>query len=123
MVWDDARLGDQPALAGAWFAAAPAAGFADFARRYNAAFAAQPPRLASLAYDAAALAMVLGRQGNHDFSVGMICNPQGFAGIDGLFRLRPDGAIERAYAIKQVVPAGPAREIQAAATSFPAAER
>jgi hypothetical protein len=118
MIWDDSRPGDQPALAGAWYAAAPATGFSDFSRRYNKAFGAAPPRLASLAYDAAALAMVLARANPHDFSVGLLTNPQGFAGIDGLFRLRPDGTIERAYAIKQVVPNGAAKVIQSAPTSF-----
>jgi len=118
MIWDDSRPGDQPALAGAWYAAAPATGFSDFSRRYNKAFGAAPPRLASLAYDAAALAMVLARANPHDFSVGLLTNPQGFAGIDGLFRLRPDGTIERAYAIKQVVPNGAAKVIQPAPTSF-----
>jgi len=116
MLWDEAKLGEP--FAGAWFAAAPAAGFADFSRRYQAAFAAEPPRLASLAYDAAALTMVLARRNGHDFSVGFLTNPQGFAGVDGLFRLKPDGTIERAYAIKQVVPGAAAREIQPAATSF-----
>jgi ABC-type branched-subunit amino acid transport system substrate-binding protein len=118
MLWDEAKLGDQPAFAGAWYAAAPAAGFIDFSRRYQAAFAAQPPRLASLAYDAAALTMVLARSAAHDFSPGILCNSQGFAGVDGLFRLKPDGTIERAYAIKQVMPGAPAREIQPAANSF-----
>ena len=118
MLWDDAKLADQPAFTGAWFAAAPATGFADFARRYAKAFGSSPPRLASLAYDAAALAMVLNRRAPHDFSVGLLTNPQGFAGIDGLFRLTPDGLIERAFSIKQVVPGAAAREIQPAATSF-----
>jgi ABC-type branched-subunit amino acid transport system substrate-binding protein len=118
MIWDDARPGDQPALAGAWYAAAPAGGFVEFAKRYGKAFGATPPRLASLAYDAAALAMVLARANPHDFSVGLLTNPLGFAGIDGLFRLRPDGSIERAYAIKEVLPNSAAKVIQPAPTSF-----
>jgi branched-chain amino acid transport system substrate-binding protein len=118
MLWDEAKLGDP--FAGAWFAAAPAAGFADFARRYQAAFGAPPPRLASLAYDAAALTMVLARGNPHDFSVGILTNPQGFAGVDGLFRLKPNGSIERAYAIKQVTANAPPREIQPAATKWAA---
>jgi branched-chain amino acid transport system substrate-binding protein len=118
MLWDEAHIAEQPALAGAWYASAPGAGFADFARRYQVAFSAQPPRLASLAYDAAALAMVLARRSAHDFSVGILTNPTGFAGVDGLFRLKPDGSIERSYAIKLVVPNAPAKDIQPAVTSF-----
>ena len=118
MLWDEAHIAEQPALAGAWYAAAPTAGFSDFTRRYQAAFGAPPPRLASLAYDAAALTMVLAKRSAHDFSVGMLANSQGFAGVDGLFRLKPDGTIQRAYAIKLVVPNAPSKDIQPAAASF-----
>jgi ABC-type branched-subunit amino acid transport system substrate-binding protein len=120
MLWDDIKAGEQPALFGAYFPAPPAAGFADFSRRYARAFGAAPPRLASLAFDAAALTMVLNRKAPHDFTVGQLCNPIGFAGIDGLFRLKSDGTIERAYAIKQVVPNGASKEIQPAIKEFPA---
>lgn len=118
MLWEDSHPGEQPALAGGWYAAAPAPSFTDFARRYDKAFGAPPPRLASLGYDAAALVMVLNKRAIHDFSVGSLTNPQGFAGIDGLFRLMPDGTIDRAYAIKEVVPNGAARVIQPAPTRF-----
>jgi branched-chain amino acid transport system substrate-binding protein len=118
MLWDDSHPGDQPALAGGWYAAAASAGFADFANRYQRAYNAAPPRLASLAYDAAAIAIVLGKRSAHDFSPGILANPQGFAGVDGLFRLNLDGTITRAYAVKEVVPNGNPKEIQPAAKSF-----
>jgi ABC-type branched-subunit amino acid transport system substrate-binding protein len=118
MLWDDAHPGDVPALAGGWYAAAPSAGFADFAKRYAKSFGGQPPRLASLAYDATAIAVVLGKRSAHDFSPGILTNPQGFTGVDGLFRLNLDGTITRAYAIKEVVPNGQPKEIAPAAKSF-----
>lgn len=118
MLWDDAHPGDIPALAGGWYAVAPSAGFADFARRYAKAYRSQPPRLVSLAYDAMAIAAVLGKRSAHDFSPGILTNPQGFAGVDGLFRLNLDGTITRAYAIKEVVPNGQPKEIVPAAKSF-----
>ena len=120
MLWDEIKAGEQPALFGAYYPAAPSAGFVDFTRRYQHAFGEKPPRLASLAFDAAALAMVLNKKAPHDFSVGQLTNPTGFAGIDGLFRLKPDGTIEWAYAIKQVVPNGASREAQPAIKEFPA---
>jgi ABC-type branched-subunit amino acid transport system substrate-binding protein len=118
MLWDEARTGDQPALAGGWYPVAPAKGFADFSRRYAKAFNAAPPRLASLAYDAFAIVAVLNRRAAHDFSPGILTNPQGFSGVDGLFRLKLDGHIERAYAIREVVPGGPPKEISPAPASF-----
>jgi ABC-type branched-subunit amino acid transport system substrate-binding protein len=118
MLWDDAKPGEIPSLAGGWYAAAPSAGFADFAKRYAKDFGAQPPRLASLAYDATAIAAVLGKQSGHDFSAGILTNPQGFAGVVGLFRLNLDGTITRAYAIKEVIPNGQPKEIAPAAKSF-----
>lgn len=118
MLWDDAHPGEQPALYGGWYAAAASAGFADFANRYNKAYNATPPRLVSLAYDATAIACVLGKRSAHDFSPGILTNPQGFAGVDGLFRLNLDGTITRSYAIKEVVPNGTPKEIVPAAKSF-----
>lgn len=118
MLWDDARPGEIPSLAGGWYAVASSAGFADFAKRYAKSFNAQPPRLASLAYDATAIAAVLGKRSAHDFSPGILTNPQGFAGVDGLFRLNIDGTNTRAYAVKEVVPNGQPKEVAPAAKSF-----
>jgi ABC-type branched-subunit amino acid transport system substrate-binding protein len=116
MLWEDARPGDQ--FSGAWFAAAASTGFSDFARRYAKAFGAPPPRLASLAYDAVALVAVLDRRAPHDFSPALLVDPDGFSGTDGLFRLKPDGTVDRAYAIKELVPGGPPRVILPAAKYF-----
>jgi hypothetical protein len=71
-----------------------------------------------LAYDATAIAAVLGKRAAHDFSPGILTNPQGFAGVDGLFRLNLDGTITRSFAVKEVVPNGTPKEIVPAARSF-----
>jgi ABC-type branched-subunit amino acid transport system substrate-binding protein len=118
MLWDDAHPGDIPSLAGGWYAVAPSAGFTEFAKRYAKAFGGPAPRLASLAYDATAITAVLGKRSAHDFSPGILTNPQGFAGVDGLFRLNLDGTITRSYAIKEVIPNGQPKEIVPAAKSF-----
>ena len=56
-------------------------------------------RTATLAYDAVALVAALARtQGPQRFSPEVLTNPSGFAGIDGLFRFRPDGTNERGLA-------------------------
>ncbi len=102
-LWDEPGLGTEPALAGGWYAAPPPAARADFEKRFRDTYRHPPPRLATLAYDATALAAVLARGANGpDFSPTAIANPSGFAGVDGIFRLRPDGLIQRGLAVLEV---------------------
>lgn len=98
--WDDPRVLRESSLAGAWFPGAEAAGYQGFAQRYQAAFGKPPLRQASLAYDATSLAAGLtGRFGATAFSEKVLTNPSGFIGIDGAFRLLPNGLDERALAV------------------------
>ena len=69
----------------------------------STAFGESPTRLASLGYDAVALAALLSRdRGANGISRSAIENREGFAGSDGLFRFSANGAIERGLAIMQV---------------------
>ncbi|MDH3229129.1 MAG: penicillin-binding protein activator [Alphaproteobacteria bacterium] len=106
------------ALQGAWFAAPPVEERQKFEIRFRAAFNYTPPRLASLAFDATALAAVLAQSPRAtDFSASALTDPNGFVGVDGIFRLTADGSVERAYAIHEVTADG-FRTIQPAAKSF-----
>jgi len=106
-LWDVADIGSEPALVGGWFASSPPEARQDFERRYNATYGHNPPRLASLGYDAAALAAVLARgQGAEPFSQQAILNPSGFTGVDGLFRFTPNGLVQRGLAVLEVDPQG-----------------
>ncbi len=121
MLWKDEKLGQKnPLLIGAWYAAPTRAGHEDFDQRYTKAFGGRAPILASLGYDAIALAAILARDGQRDFSQGAITKPTGFMGTDGLFRLSADGSIERGYAIFEVDASGNDREITPAPGSFQA---
>lgn len=102
--WDEIpKPGAEPALVGAWFAASPPEERQRFIDRYKATFGRAPARLASLAYDATALAAVLAQgESGPDFSYQALTNPNGFVGVDGLFRLDPSGVVERAFAILEV---------------------
>lgn len=102
-LWDEPGLGSEPALDGGWYAAPPPAARADFEKRFHEIYRHPPPRLATLAYDATALAAVLahGDRGP-DFSAAALTNPSGFAGLDGIFRLRANGLIERGLAVLEV---------------------
>jgi branched-chain amino acid transport system substrate-binding protein len=119
-LWDDPALAQDPDLYGAWFAAPDPVSRADFERRYSDNYGGLPPRLASLAYDATALAAVLARTGYgtpHPYSRDRITNPRGFAGVDGIFRFRPDGMAERGLAVLEIQSGG-ARVIDPAPTAF-----
>ncbi|HWK44216.1 MAG TPA: penicillin-binding protein activator [Stellaceae bacterium] len=107
--WDDPglALGREPALVGAWYAAPPADARAGFEKSYADAYGRKPPRLASLAYDAMGVAVVLARiPGTPDFSATALTNPSGFAGADGIFRLLPDGTAERGLAVLEITRTG-----------------
>lgn len=102
-LWDNPRVFANPALQGGLYAAPDPAGFRNFSGRYRAKFGAEPVRTATLAYDAVALVAALARtQGGQRFAPDVLTNSSGFAGIDGLFRLRADGTNERGLAVMRV---------------------
>ena len=95
-LWEDSRISSTGAIEGAWYAAPGATGFSNFSSRYRARYGQDPVRTATLAYDAVALVAALVKtQGPQRFSETALTNPSGFAGIDGVFRFRPDGTNER----------------------------
>jgi len=102
-LWDNPRVFASPNLQGGLYAAPDPAGFRAFAGRYRAKYAGEPVRTATLAYDAVALVAALARtQGPQRFAPDVLTNVSGFAGIDGLFRFRPDGTNERGLAVMRV---------------------
>lgn len=101
---DDESLATERNLDGAWFAAPAPNARLKFERRYQSTYGEEPVRIASLAYDATALAAILARSGLQSnnapaFDRTSITNPNGFSGVDGIFRFRTDGISERGLAI------------------------
>ncbi len=117
--WDlIGNLGSEPALIGAWYAGSPTDERKRFAVRFKKAFGRSPPRLATLGYDATALAAILGQGENGpDYSLAALAGSGGFLGVDGIFRLRANGITERAFAIHEVTREGTV-ERRAAPRSF-----
>src|SRR5215813_3697434 len=106
-LWDDPRIISTAAIDGGWYAAPDSAGFRNFSGRYRARYGQDPVRTATLAYDAVALVAALVKtQGPQRFSEQSLTNPSGFAGIDGVFRFRPEGPNERGLAVFQIAPSG-----------------
>jgi hypothetical protein len=106
-LWDNPRVSASPALQGGLYAAPDPSGFRAFAGRYRTKYGSEPVRTATLTYDAVALVAALARtQGPQRFSPDVLTSPSGFAGIDGLFRFRPDGTNERGLAVMRVATGG-----------------
>lgn len=102
-LWDGAQLGTELALRGAWYAAPDPDRVNAFMARYEELYGAIPPRLATLGYDAMALVAALSRSyAERPFARHLMEDPQGFIGIDGLFRFRSSGVVERSLAIIEV---------------------
>ncbi len=105
-LWDDPSIAGEPALDGGWFAASPPEPRREFESRFQKTYGRPAPRLASLAFDAAALAAVLGESAADPFSREAILNPRGFSGVDGLFRFTPQGLVQRGLAVLELEPQG-----------------
>ena len=122
LVWNTPGLGREPAMVGARFPAPSPDGNRQFVARYRELYGTPPPTLASLGYDAIALAAALARSGTaQPFSAHVLTAPGGFAGVDGIFRFQPNGMSERGFAIMQVTRQG-ADVIQPAPASFAGAQ-
>jgi len=103
-LWDDdPALGSDPMLVGSWFAAPDPGPWQQFRGRFHAAYGTDPPRLATIAYDATLLAAVLaGGNNGPDFSATALTDAAGFGGVDGIFLFKPDGTVERGLAVMEV---------------------
>ncbi len=101
--WDQSGLGAEPALSGGWYAAPSPGDRKAFEAQYKKVYGSTPPRLATLAYDASALAALLARSGPEKaFSREAITAAVGFSGRDGIFRFLPNGSVERGLAVLQL---------------------
>ncbi|MGH7089106.1 MAG: penicillin-binding protein activator [Stellaceae bacterium] len=102
-LWADSSIGTEPTLDGGWYAAPNPATRTQFEKRFETLYKRPPPLLATLGYDATALAAVLARTpGGPNFTAAGLTNPSGFSGLNGIFRLLPNGMVERGLAVLQV---------------------
>jgi branched-chain amino acid transport system substrate-binding protein len=102
-LWDDAGTAKELALDGGWFAAPEPNADNSFNDKYRAIYGAPPPPLASLAYDAVSLVALLSNGAPyHRFTNAALMDPNGFAGVNGIFRFNADGTSERGLAVLEV---------------------
>jgi branched-chain amino acid transport system substrate-binding protein len=115
---DDASLAREASLEGSWYAAPAPNADSEFAAKYRAAFGTAPAQLASLAYDAVSLVALLAQGAPyHRFTQAALMDPNGFAGVNGIFRFNADGTSERGLAVLEMTPTGPV-VISPAPTTF-----
>ncbi|MGE3624891.1 MAG: penicillin-binding protein activator [Hyphomicrobiales bacterium] len=120
--WDFPNVAREKSLQGGWFPAPDPAGWQNFTQNYVKTYESTPPRLASLSYDAVSLAVSLAKSSRGQrFAPAQLTRSSGFAGVDGLFRLLPDGTSERGLAVLEVQKFG-TRVIDTAPTSFGSAQ-
>jgi len=106
-LWDGPLTTGTPIAFGGWYAGVSPQRVQQFDQRYSASYQTKPPRIASLAYDALSLTLSFARAPvGTRFSAAQITNVEGFNGVNGLFRFRPDGRIERGLSILEVTARG-----------------
>ncbi|MGF7158974.1 ABC-type branched-subunit amino acid transport system substrate-binding protein [Rhodoligotrophos appendicifer] len=117
-LWDGPIARSTPISLGGWYAGVAPQMVTRFEQRYDSTYGSTPPRLASLGYDAVSLSISMAKAPDKQrFSAAQITNPEGFQGVNGLFRFRSDGRIERGLAILEVTSTGP-QVVEGAPTRF-----
>lgn len=102
--WNDPRVWREPTLQLGVFPAANPQDAAAFDAKFNNTYGVSPSDLASLGYDATAMAIGLARQDSLDRRT--IESRSGYRGVGGIFRFRIDGTAERGLAVLQITPEG-----------------
>lgn len=89
-----------PQLQNGWFAIPDTARIAEFNARYRAAYGENPHDFATLAYDGVSAIAANVRAGRKNaVTTAGLTQGAGFAGIQGAFRLRPDGSNQRQLSV------------------------
>ncbi len=120
-LWNtEADLATKPSLRGALFASVSDRLYSEFAERYRTQFGKMPFRLSTLGYDAALLTVSLSDEwrAGQAFPTGELLSPEGFVGLDGGFRFRSDGLVDRMFEVQRIDD-GTFTVVEAAPSTFP----
>lgn len=114
----ESSAANQKSLQGAWFSAVSDGRYGQFVKSYKSRFGGQPYRIATLGYDAVLLTLRIARnwKPGRSFPTSQMTDDGGFIGLDGPFRFKSSGIVERAMEVREVrngtitvVSAAPAR--------------
>lgn len=104
-IWENSRLNNEASIVNSWYPALSRNYSSYFANKYTSIFGSRPTSLYSFAYDAVALANEISKQ-NRDNLNKAITNPDGYAGINGPFRLFEDGTNQHSLDVIEIKPTG-----------------
>jgi ABC-type branched-subunit amino acid transport system substrate-binding protein len=95
-------------LHGAWFASVSDNLYRQLSSKYRLRYGTGPYRIASMGYDSVLLVSRIAQDWRvgSDFPIARLMDEGGFTGIDGPFRFRRDGVVDRALEVQQVGPGG-----------------
>lgn len=114
-VWEGSDIINDFTMVGAKYAVLPDTS-PEFTNLYERISGNEPGRLAGFGYDAANMAMGMIYSTKSDAAY--LLDPSGYAGVEGLYRLKPTGENERALRIVQLNGTGEPKVIKESATNF-----
>ena len=98
---ENPKIYNERAFRSAWYPSVSTKYSGSFNQAYQKFFGKTPNKIASLAYDAVALIGTISNNGEIDSSD--ILNPNGWTGINGIFRFTRNGSSERNMDVKEIV--------------------
>lgn len=104
-IWENTNLSKETTMYGSWYPSLSRSHSAYFSNKYSDLFGERPNSLYSFAYDGIALASALSKQSSSDLNKS-ITDKDGYIGINGVFRLFPNGSNEHSLDIVEVRSSG-----------------
>lgn len=104
-------------IIGGYYPAMPMGLSTDFNQRFYQTFGTKPSALASYAYDAVSLGILLGNTGS--INTAGLLNDRGFDGVNGRFRLNKDGTNTRLLDMRRIMSKNRSVVVEAAPETMP----
>lgn len=104
-IWENTSLNKETTMRGSWYPSLTRQNSTYFINKYTELFGERPSSLYAFGYDAVALASAISRNGTDNLDP-KITNPEGYLGINGVFRFFPDGKNQHSLDIKEVRASG-----------------
>ena len=99
--WEDSSIVNEPALEGGVFVTTSEMYQKKIKLIYKNSFGKEMPKIAMIAYDIVALLGSL-NYSRSSFNIYDLVNEEGYIGLRGLFRLKKNGVVERAFQLKKI---------------------
>ena len=99
--WEDRSILNEPALEGGVFVTTSEMYQKKIKLIYKNSFSKEMPKIAMIAYDIVALLGSL-KNSKSNFNIYDLVNDEGYIGLRGLFRLKKNGVVERAFQLKKI---------------------